>query len=566
MKSYFRYIYKLMSSASMAALIVLSLVMGCKERVDPKLSEIDSKMEEHPDSALMLLDSYHLSANASDYDRAYYGMLLTHARYKNFIDETNDSLISASAEYFLKHDCKEQASRSLFLKGMIQRSANSLGESAVSFSKGLDIAKAGKQYMWAGQCARGLRMIYESLHDGSAQVKYACESRKAFLKCKDKSWQDYSEYELAIALNNNCKYEEALSVLDSLDKQCSIKSDTLMLTQIAQLRGMALLGLGKYEESLKNYEYSCELNHEILCEKDFRNIRIALYNLYGDSIPENYLLLLNNIEIKNTPTDAYDVLVNEGDYKKAYESLERYKDEQDSVLSIIFKNNVSESVNQYETIKSILAAQKLRNERLSYCFIFLLILMIGIFSYWRYREKIHKEESKRLKIEADMESLRSDLMSQLDSAKKELKNASKESECEKAIGFEKIIRQRYAEANQLCDDYYQGCGISKNKSNDVDAKINSIIAEFKDNESMYKIAEYVDGKSGGLYSSFKKDFFHLSSECHRLFLYLMLGFSARTLSVIIGQSINAIYIKKSRLKSKITQSDLSLKDEYLKFF
>ena len=106
MKSYFRYIYKVMSPACMAALIVLSLMVGCKEKVDPILSEIDSKMEEHPDSALMLLDSYHLSDNASDQDRAYYGMLLTHARYKNFIDETNDSLINASADYFLKPDCK----------------------------------------------------------------------------------------------------------------------------------------------------------------------------------------------------------------------------------------------------------------------------------------------------------------------------------------------------------------------------------------------------------------------------------------------------------------------------
>lgn len=180
MKTNFRYICKVLNPACMATLIALCLVVGCKGKIDPILSKADSKIEDRPDSALLMLESYRLSDNASDYDRSYYGMLLSHARYKNFIDEVNDSLISASAEYFLEHGDKELSSRSLFLQGMIQMNANRLGEAAVSFSKGLDIAREGKCYMWEGQCARGLYMIYGKMMNSSEQLRFAKIEYDAF--------------------------------------------------------------------------------------------------------------------------------------------------------------------------------------------------------------------------------------------------------------------------------------------------------------------------------------------------------------------------------------------------
>ena len=136
----------------------------------------------------------------------------------------------------------------------------------------------------------------------------------------------------------------------------------------------------------------------------------------------------------------------------------------------------------------------------------------------------------------------------------------------KVVDFEKIIRQRYAETNRLCDDYYQGKYSLKRKDDGILDEIQNIVRSFTEKESLKNIAEYVDEKSGGLYCSFCKDFFSLSGDSLRLFLYIMLGFSARTLSVIIGQSINVVYTQKSRLKKKIEQSDVTRKDEYLSFF
>ncbi|MDE5871537.1 MAG: tetratricopeptide repeat protein [Muribaculaceae bacterium] len=548
----------------MAGLLVLCLIGACGRGFDPRLAEADSKMEEHPDSAMMLLEGIELTPETSAADRAYYGLLLTHARYKNFIDETDDSLISVSADYFLTRGDKERASRALFLKGMIQMNANRLGEAAVSFRHGLDIAHESKNYMWEGQCARGLCMLYGELYDGSAQVSYAGQSYDAYLKTNEEDWIKYSKFVVSKAYVNNFKYEESLPVLDELRHDYSITQDTLMLSNVLELKGLALFGLGEYKEAIKCYTEACDLNESVLTDNDIANLEIALHEISTDSlinVDERYEYILRE---RDEPDDAFVVLASKGQYKDAYESLERYKNEQDSVLRNIFTNNVAESIRHYEAMRNALKEENIRNERMTYVIVILLCLIICVFSIWRFREHKHEKEAIRLKAEADMESLRSDLLSQLERVK-----ATEADGKSTAFGnnenFERFIRQRYAEANSFCDDYYQG-RFSKNEGNGMDEKIKNIVRDFTEKSSLDKIAEYVDEKSGGLYSSFKKDFFDITEEHHRLFLYLLLGFTSRTISVIIGQNISNVYNKKSRLKATIVKSDLPVKERYLKYF
>lgn len=122
-------------------LCLTCVICACSRNVDPRLKTAESIMEEHPDSALMILDEYKFASNSTLGDSALYGLLLTHARYKNFIDETNDSLISASASYFMEHNDPERASKSLFLKGMIQMRTQKFGAATLSFINGLDAAR-----------------------------------------------------------------------------------------------------------------------------------------------------------------------------------------------------------------------------------------------------------------------------------------------------------------------------------------------------------------------------------------------------------------------------------------
>lgn len=74
---------------------------SCSSSVkNPLLLCADSLMEEHPDSALLILESISSPQKLPRADRALYALLLTQARHKNCIVLEDDSLIKIAVEYY----------------------------------------------------------------------------------------------------------------------------------------------------------------------------------------------------------------------------------------------------------------------------------------------------------------------------------------------------------------------------------------------------------------------------------------------------------------------------------
>lgn len=74
---------------------------SCSSSVkNPLLLCADSLMEAHPDSALFILESISSPQKLPRADRALYALLLTQAKYKNYIALEDDSLIKTAVEYY----------------------------------------------------------------------------------------------------------------------------------------------------------------------------------------------------------------------------------------------------------------------------------------------------------------------------------------------------------------------------------------------------------------------------------------------------------------------------------
>ncbi|MDE7410132.1 MAG: hypothetical protein K2N09_08940 [Muribaculaceae bacterium] len=559
------HIYRSFSVAVLLGLLLIGFIGSCGRRPDPVLAEADSKMEEHPDSALMLLDGYDLTAAGSALDSAYYALLLTHARYKNFIDETNDSLISRAVGYFLDHGDDEKASRALFLQGIIQMNANRLGEAAVSFRKGLDIAHEGKYYMWEGQCAIGMYLLYERLLDSSSQVIFAKLAHSAFIKSGDKGWIDYSKLELARALHNNYKYDESLTLLKQLKDEKVDSGNVSIKSEIAQLRALTLFALGKYRQSADNYEIVHELNPSLLNKNDLRNLKIALVEAYGDSVSSKKELLDYIESVCKNSEDTFDVLVRSGQYKEAYESLLRYKNSQDSTLYKVFSNNVSELLGQYEDKTAILRQKEVKTERILWgCGLFVLVMVIGV-SYWIYKKNLHQNELERRQLEMSMDILQSDLAAQVSDMNDMSLNIQLLNKENSRIltALQDMLYERYNKVNALCDAYYQD-RLVESKRKKLAKEMEKLLKDFSDHAFLKEVGRYIDLCLDGLYSSFMEDFPDLSADSKRLFMFLTLGFSSRTICVILNIELSNLYNRKSRLKRILIESRAERKDEYLR--
>lgn len=545
--------------------IVITMVTicgGCSRKADSRLLHAEAIMEEHPDSALILLDSMELPENASEYDRHLYELLFSHSRYKNFIDIENDSSLREAVDYFEHENIAEEATKALFVLGMTQMEAKKLGEAAVLFTKGLDIARNNGCFMWEGQNARGLYRLYGKLLDSSAQLKYASKAYEAFSKGGYETWADWSLLEVAVASNNNGLFDKSKGIANKLLKKSIVLSDTILLEESVHLLGLTSFNSGDYQNAIKYYTEIFNLNPCRLTEADLRHISVSLSNVDKDSLPDDARTVLDDMSKLETYKPSFVVLADQGRFEEAYEDIYQYKNKQDSVFSVILKNNVSESIATYDNTIKKMREERLKKERaLSFAIVFAIVMVVIIVYLFLHVGMIRRQKEIEREI-ADIESLKKDLQLQLE---RNQANIDKEGKNAVSASFIRHIRENYSQVNTLCDSYYQ---LPKNSSakDRISTEADKIIQDFTNEESLKEIETYVDSISEGLYSSFKKELYYINEDGKRLFLYLLVGFSNRSISVLLHQNTGAIYTKKFRLKGRIEKSDACRKREYLEVF
>ncbi|MCM1021990.1 MAG: hypothetical protein NC343_06870 [Muribaculum sp.] len=84
-----------------------------------------------------------------------------------------------------------------------------------------------------------------------------------------------------------------------------------------------------------------------------------------------------------------------------------------------------------------------------------------------------------------------------------------------------------------------------------------------DSEEIEQLKRYVNEHRDNIIKRFKAEFPGLQPYYYTLFLYASLGLSARSMSVLFNISVETIYNRKSRLKSKISNDSGRGRNEYL---
>ena len=547
------YTVKLRISILLRVICIIFILEGCNNNLNNDLYTAKSLMKEHPDSALILLEHLEITEKVSPKDKATYGLLLTQARYKNFIDEENDSLIRFSADYFLKEQELESAGMSLFLLGMIQRNSGKLGESAVSLIQAIELSKKYKLYEIEGLGAKGLYMLYVQLYDGAKQIHYATESYSAFIKGGYEEWANYAKLDVAIAYNNSGRYSKAILEAQQVMQLAEKNKDSVLLAEATRLIGLSQFALGNNRESINYYYKANILDKTVLTDNDKSNIIIAISEIKTDTLSSELTNMIDEINLQNNHYTPFEIYANMGEYEKAYKNLEQYKIAQDNVLSSLLRNNVSSAIQNYEYRKQNLYREKIKYERLLWCLMILLVLISGISIISVLRRNLQNKKRQQETIIKDAECIKMDLLHQIESNKFMTES------------LKELFKQRYSIVNTLCAAYYESEGVKMEKKRIV-LEVEQIIRTFaNDTNRLEELTEYADKYTNGIYTAFKYDFPKCKNEDYRLFLYLIMGFSARSISLFLCEKIEVIYNRKSRLKAKIKNSDVIRKTEYLSY-
>lgn len=182
----------------------------------------------------------------------------------------------------------------------------------------------------------------------------------------------------------------------------------------------------------------------------------------------------------------------------------------------------------------LLYKERVAREHYMSCGVIVLLIAVGIILWQRQRLKIVSLCNEALIGEA---SSLHDWLSQMQTA------------------MTGVLARRFTSIDGLCNTYYESAGTKAEQKNIVANVKSQIETISKDAAVFAEIENDVNVCRNGIAGNVKS---LLKPEEYRLFVFLACGLSNRTIALLMGERIEVIYKRKSRLKAKI--SGLQLHD------
>ena len=534
------------------ALILLFMfaVWSCTSPVDGELSRAEGLMEEHPDSALVLLEGIGSSSLTTDGSRALYALLLTQARDKNYIDETDDSLISVATEYFGQDDEPRRAMLSSFYHGRILMNGERYPEALCYMTRAYDGAEALGDNFWMGRAAEQMSVIYEKSFQEKTALSYSKTALKHYTLVSKKQFYNYCMYRIA-RLNLNLGYideciEYSLKVLDLLSQ-----------TPDDYLKNYVFILLSKSSFYKKDYKATLQYSDsvpdslrskDVLCFVNLSYLDLGLKE-ESDSI---YRLVSKDRSRSNLPF-IYEIQRQSGQYFDALNTLETILVNLDSAYNDLIKRDIEKITYELDEYRENKHNEEIKKTRTIYGYVIFAVVIFSV-SFLLYYF-VRNRKSRRI-IEENI------------SIAESLKDILKTREiqiAEAQNSIQSLLSIQYSRLDNLFDLYYTTHSkekIQKRISDEVD----KMISGFTDDKTVKEFENLINNHTGNILEKLRQSMPSLKREDYLLFLYSVLGFSQTAISLFLNeQSMKSIYNRKYRLKQKISLLDSKISTELAKY-
>ena len=532
-------------------LVAVLLLAGCysDNNYISQLDTAEGLLDTAPDSALVLLqeiDSHHLSRA----DNALYALLLSQARDKCYIDETNDSLINIAVEYYGDSKDKYREMLAYYYHGRVKYNACEYVQSLVSMTTAFDIASIMNDYYWSGRAAEQIANIYEQNSYNAESKYYASISYENLKKSGKQPYINYALLAQSRALLNNNENAESIVIAKQLLDSATIYSDSLLENLTHRVLAKAYFGIADYENTI----------NEIQIVKDRGDFSTDLQCLMGlaymelgehKKSRELYINSYQELSSNNTPL-VYMYARKNGDVAKAYNMLERLYQDLDSVLVQMQTQNFASAVSDYYAYAKQLKEVQLKHTRtIHICTIILFIIIIAAIAVVFLRLYINQQNKieRNIIVAQNFQEILAVKETEFTKVQKEVQN---------------LLSSKFDIVNKLCQTYYENKtapSLKKKISNEVE----NMITMLSDNSQyIAQLESTIDTHIDCLTQSFRKDYPNINRADYLLFIYSVLGFSSVAISLFLKEDdVKSVYNRKRRLKDKIKNSTVEHRHKYL---
>ena len=385
------------------------------------LMQVESFIEERPDSALTVLQGMDKKALSGKEEEAKHALLLSMALDKNVIDRTDFEVLQPAIDYYENHGTANEKLRTYYYQGRIYQNKNERDSSMQAFIKARELEaemtdtftfanllvaqgtyhystykyeefiannlQAAPLYQAIGRSHYQMRCLANAL-DGSIVKKNKPLADSILTCCQNlvKEYPDYGSYMIPYMLTYTITWgsdEEIRTVID-------LYQDNNELSNVARLNiALGYIRIGKAKKALEMLE-----------------------TVRNDNSLKYYTIKLNALEENHQYKEALDA------FRSYYGKLEEKHLE-------LFSHDLLFAQKKHELEMTSLQEIQKREKITWYsiCGAFILLIVIG-WIYYRYRTSqaqriIAEQENTRLRLEQENLGMR---ISQLESESENLKN------------------------------------------------------------------------------------------------------------------------------------------------
>lgn len=167
------------------AFILLALCMvacGQHSKHWETLTQVESFMEERPDSALIVLQDIDIEELASKEEKAKHALLLSMALDKNVIDRTDFEILHPAIDYYKNNGSPTEQMLTLFYQGQIHRINSQYAQALVCFCDAIKIGEDSKDIHTKARVYDAQGDVYKSLTKWVETIKSKLSAADCFSK------------------------------------------------------------------------------------------------------------------------------------------------------------------------------------------------------------------------------------------------------------------------------------------------------------------------------------------------------------------------------------------------
>ncbi len=531
-----------MKNAFPILLMVILLMVACgrpsgNAPLSAELQRAEDLMYPHPDSALHILQA--MTPPEDELNRATWALLMTQAKYKCFVDQS-DSLVNIAHDYFMKGDDAQRKALALYHKAVLLKEKNEVDKALPYYLQASEEVKSTEDYRLAYLIYShvGIAYAHRDLHEYS--IRYCEKANEYALLSNDSYYITESYNSLARAYSAQKDYQKAIMHYDKALE--TVGNNVKIKIFILQEKLGLYIRLNDYDiaqsiaDELKSYNLSSE-GFQIL-----GHLYIKLNQHDSAYFYLNKALATTNIyTLSNVYKLLYTYSKNKNDVAKIVEYSNKVLKTNDSINKIDRNKaliEMQEKYNQQRVKDEMTAKMTLQKQRI--------LMGIGvavlILFFIAYRIRIRNKE--RITRLAEAEERIETLNHLLEEAQKEPSpDAGQDDTFFKRILLQQLGIIRMVANTPTAQNQALLRRLAETGNDEMPAE--ELIA-WKD---LYPI---IDRLYDNFYTRLMERFGSVLTDKEvQTCCLLCAGFSTKEIAVITRQAVNTVYIRKSSSRQKM---------------